>query len=221
VSLFRDRRDAGQQLADALARYGRKDDVLILALPRGGVPVAFEVARRLHAPLDVFIVRKLGLPGQEELAMGAVASGGVRALNEDVLREAHVPPEVVDYVAAAETEEIRRRELAYRWGRTPEEIGGKTVIVVDDGLATGATMRAAVRAIRNRKPARIVVAVPVGARTTCNELAAEADEIVCLAQPSPFRAVGLWYDDFSQTSDEEVCELLSASARSSAIALSS
>jgi predicted phosphoribosyltransferase len=206
--LFSDRFDAGRRLAAELLDYADRPDVLVLALPRGGVPVAFEVARALHAPLDVFLVRKLGVPGHRELAMGAIASGGVRVLNEDVVRGLGVPDEVLDAVAARERTELERREWAYRDGRPPPAVRGRTVILVDDGLATGSTMRAAVRALRAQGPARIVVAVPVGAPETCAEFQDEADEAVCARTPDPFYAVGLWYSDFTQTTDEEVRDLL-------------
>jgi predicted phosphoribosyltransferase len=206
--LFRNRADAGRVLAGRLEAYANRPDVLVLALPRGGVPVAFEVARALHAPLDLFLVRKLGLPGHEELAMGAIASGGVRVLNEEVVRLLRVPPEVIDLVAADEQQELARREQAYRGDRPPLDVHGRTVILVDDGLATGSTMRAAVAALRRLGPSRIVVAVPVAAAETCAELATEVDDMVCVQTPEPFRAVGLWYQDFSQTTDEEVRALL-------------
>jgi predicted phosphoribosyltransferase len=210
--MYRDRSEAGRILATKLAAYADQSDVLVLALPRGGVPVAFEVAQGLHAPLDVFLVRKLGLPGHEELAMGAIASGGVRVLNEEVMRVLQVPDYVLETVAATEQQELERRERLYRGERPPLEVHGKTVILVDDGLATGASMRAAVAALRQMGPARIVVAVPVGSVETCHELGEEADEVVCTSTPEPFRAVGLWYEDFSQTSDEEVRELLEGEA---------
>jgi putative phosphoribosyl transferase len=206
--LFRDRTEAGRILADKLAAYADRADVLVLALPRGGVPVAWEVAQALHAPLDVFLVRKLGLPGQEELAMGAIASGGTRVLNEDVVSKLNVPEEVIDAVAAEEQQELNRREHDYRDGRPPPDVRGRIVILVDDGLATGSTMRAAVAALRRQGPARIVVAVPVGAAETCAELQHEADEAICVQTPQPFYAVGAWYDNFSQTTDEEVRDLL-------------
>jgi putative phosphoribosyl transferase len=212
--IFRDRHDAGRQLAARLAQYRGRDDLLVLALPRGGVPVGFEVAEALHAPLDVFLVRKLGVPGQEELAMGAIASGGIRVLNESVvqllgLSEADIAP-----VERSERRELERREREYRSDRPPLDAAGKTVILVDDGLATGSSMRAAVKALRRLGPARIVVAVPVGARETCDELAQEADEAVCAREPEPFHAVGVWYEDFAQTTDEEVCDLLARGAGS-------
>jgi predicted phosphoribosyltransferase len=205
---FRDRYDAGRRLATKLGEYAERDDVIVLALPRGGVPVGAEVARALGAPLDVFLVRKLGVPGHEELAMGAIASGGVRVLNPDVLDQLRIAPKWVDAVAAQELEELTRREKAYRDGRPAPEVRGKTVILVDDGLATGASMKAAVAAIRERGPARIVAAVPVGARETCQELAELADEVVCAETPDPFFAVGSWYVDFDQTNDDEVRGLL-------------
>jgi putative phosphoribosyl transferase len=192
--------------------YADRPDVLVLALPRGGVPVAFEVARALHAPLDVFLVRKLGLPGHEELAMGAIASGGVRVLNDDVVRALHVPEDVVETVAAAEQQELERRERIYRGDRPAPDARGRTIILIDDGLATGSTMRAAVAALRQQGPARIVVAVPVGAPETCAEFQDEADEAICGQTPEPFYAVGLWYSDFSQTTDEEVHDLLERAA---------
>lgn len=184
------------------------NDVVVLALPRGGVPVAYEVARSLRAPLDVFLVRKLGVPGHRELAMGAIASGGVRVLNDDIVRWYGVPASVIDEVALEEQAEIDRRQRAYRDGREPIGLQGRIVLLIDDGLATGSTMKAAVQAVRAHAPARIVVAVPVGAPETCRELAAVADEIVCARTPEPFSAVGQWYRDFSQTSDTEVRELL-------------
>jgi predicted phosphoribosyltransferase len=195
-------------LAGRLLKYANRPDVLVLALPRGGVPVAFEVARALHAPLDVFLVRKLGVPGHEELAMGAIASGGVRVLNDEVVRVLHIPDEEIDAVAAEEERELERREQAYRDGRPAPDARGRIAILIDDGLATGSTMRAAVAALRQQGPARIVVAVPVGAAETCAELQEEADEAVCARTPEPFYAVGLWYEDFAQTTDEEVHELL-------------
>jgi putative phosphoribosyl transferase len=206
--LFRDRREAGRFLAGKLIHYANRRDVLVLALPRGGVPVAFEVARALKAPLDVFLVRKLGVPGHEELAMGAIASGNVCVLNNDVVRPLHIPQHVIDEVAADEQRELERRERDYRGSRPAPDFQGRTVILVDDGLATGSTMRAAVAALRRRNPARIVVAVPVGAPETCAEFQDEADEAICALAPEPFYSVGLWYKDFSQTTDEEVRTLL-------------
>ena len=210
--LFRNRRDAGRFLAKRLARYAGQPGVLVLALPRGGVPVAYEVARALGAPLDLFLVRKLGLPGHEELAMGAIASGGVQVLNERVVSQG-IPGHIIQQVARNERRELERRERAYRGNRPPPEIRGHTVILVDDGLATGATMRAAAEALRRLGPSRLVVAVPVAAPETCEEFRGEVDEIVCGRTPEPFQAVGLWYDDFSQTTDEEVRDLLERTQR--------
>jgi putative phosphoribosyl transferase len=210
--LFRDRRAAGRLLASKLLRYAERPDVIVLALPRGGVPVGYEVARALDVPLDVFVVRKLGVPGHEELAMGAVASGGVRVLNEQIVRAVVIPDHVIDAVAAREQEELVRRERVYRGDRPPLDVRGRTVILVDDGLATGATMHAAIEALRQQQPARIVVAVPTASPETCEALRAKADDVVCAATPDPFYAVGLWYADFSQTSDDEVRELLARSA---------
>ena len=208
---FIDRTDAGRALAGQLQRYADRSDVVVLALPRGGVPVAREVADALNAPLDVFVVRKLGLPGRPELAMGAIASGGVRVLNEDVLAWIRPPASAIDAVTQQEQIELERRERAYRDGRPPASVDGRIAVLIDDGLATGSTMRAAVLAVRRLSPARVVVAVPVGARDTCEALRAVADEVVCAAMPEPFDAVGLWYDDFAQTTDEEVRDLLSSS----------
>jgi len=208
---FRDRREAGRLLAAKLSGYANRPDVVVLALPRGGVPVAAEVARALGAPLDVFVVRKLGVPGHEEFAFGAIATGGVRVLNEDVVRALQIPDRVIDAVAAREQEELARRERVYRGDRPPLDVRGRTVILVDDGLATGATMHAAIRALRQQQPARIVVAVPTASPETCDELKRVVDEVVCATTPDPFYAVGLWYEDFSQTTDEEVRELLARS----------
>ena len=205
---FGDRREAGRQLARHLQKYAGRDDVVVLALPRGGVPVAYEVAEALGAPLDVFLVRKLGSPGHSELAMGAIASGGIRVINEDVVQALGVRPEQIDAAAAREQIELERREREYTEGRPAVALAGTTVIVIDDGLATGSTMRAAVQAIRQQRPARIVVAVPVGAPDTCEELQALADEVVCGRTPVPFSAVGQWYLDFRQTTDDEVRTLL-------------
>jgi putative phosphoribosyl transferase len=210
---FANRAEAGQLLAEKLLDYAGCDDVIVLGLPRGGVPVAFEVAQRLRVLLDVFIVRKLGVPGFEELAVGAIASGGVRVLNEDVARALPNAQEVIEAVTARETTELERREQSYRDGRPAPELGRKTVILVDDGLATGATMRAAVAALRERDVAKIVVAAPVGAPETCRELQDEVDDIVCAMAPEYFQAVGQYYEDFSQTSDEEVRELLARAAQ--------
>ena len=210
--LFQDRFEAGRFLASKLRQYANRTDVVVLALPRGGVPVGFEVAKALNAPLDVFVVRKLGLPGHEELAMGAIASGGVRVLNEDVIRGLGIPEGVVDVVAAEEERELERREREYRGGRPPLDVSGRTVILVDDGLATGSSMRVAALALRKKQPAQIVVAVPVASPATCAEFEAEVDQIVCAVTPEPFWAVGQWYRDFSQTTDEEVRELLRQAA---------
>jgi putative phosphoribosyl transferase len=205
---FRNRTEAGQLLARKLKRYAGRPDILVLALPRGGVPVAFEVAKALRAPLDVFLVRKLGAPGQEELAMGAIATGGIRVLNEDVVRELKIPPRVIDSVAAKEGQELERRERLYRGDCPAPDVNGRTLILVDDGLATGSSMRAAVAALRRNNPRHIVVAVPVAAAATCHELESEVDEIVCYETPEPFYSVGLWYEDFSQTTDEEIRQVL-------------
>jgi putative phosphoribosyl transferase len=208
--LYLDRRDAGRFLATKLSAYANRSDVLVLALPRGGVPVAYEVAKALHFPLDVFLVRKLGLPGHEELAIGAIASGGARVLNEDVVHALRIPLSIIEAVTAREQKELARRERSYRGNRPPIDVHGQIVILVDDGLATGSSMRAAIAALRRQRPARIVVAVPVGAVETCAEFQEEADEAICAQMPEPFHAVGLWYNDFSQTTDEEVHELLDA-----------
>jgi putative phosphoribosyl transferase len=208
MRLYRDRIEAGQVLATRLMKYADRPDVIVLALPRGGVPVAFEVAKALHAPLDVFVVRKLGVPGHEELAMGAIATGDVRVINLEVVRMLNIPDAVIDAVAAREQQELLRREQLYRDDRPPPDVTGRIVILVDDGLATGSTMRAAVTALGQQHPARIVVAVPVAAPSTCEEFEAEVDEIVCGQTPEPFYGVGYWYEDFSQTSDKEVHDLL-------------
>src|SRR5881396_3146324 len=210
---FPDRAEAGRLLGLKLSKYAGRDDVIVLGLPRGGVPVAYEVAQALRVPLDVFIVRKLGVPGFEELAVGAIASGGVRVLNEDVARALPNADEIIESVTAKETAELQRREQSYRDGRPAPELSGKTIILVDDGLATGATMRAAVKALRQRGVAKIVVAVPVGPPDTCRELEQEADETICLSTPPFFQAVGQYYEDFSQTSDEDVRELLSSAVQ--------
>ena len=212
---FRDRTQAGQLLATKLTAYANRPDVLVLALPRGGVPVAFEVARALHAPLDVIIVRKLGVPGAEELAMGAIASGGVRVLNDDVVQVLAIPEEVINTVAARAQHEVERRARLYRGERPASDVRGRSVILVDDGMATGATMRAAVAAVRQQQPARIVIAVPAAASATCEECAAEADEVVCVSRPEVFFAVGFWYERFSQTTDEEVHVTCSNTPRTS------
>lgn len=210
---YRDRTDAGQQLATRLLAYVGRPDLLVLALPRGGVPVAFEVARALHAPLDVFLVRKLGLPEHEELAMGAIASGGVRILDERIVRAFGVQESEVAAITAAEERELRRREHRYRGDRPPPVVRGRTVILVDDGLATGSTMLAAVTALRQEEAGRVVVAVPIAPAETCDAFRAVADDIICARTLEPFHAVGLWYEDFSQTTDEEVHELLDRAAR--------
>ena len=209
---FRDRAEAGRLLAELLRDYAGRDDVVVLALPRGGVPVGYEVARALGAPLDVFVVRKLGLPGHPELAMGALASGGLVVLNQGVTKALGIDEASVRRVIEAELEELQRREALFRGTSEPPDVAGKTVILVDDGLATGSTMRAAAQAVRQLDPKRIVVAVPVAAEETCDEFRDIVDEIVCGVTPRPFHAVGLWYDDFSQTSDEEVRELLADAA---------
>lgn len=206
--LFRDRRDAGRVLASLLERYRDRGDVVVLALPRGGVPVAYEVATMLRVPLDVFLVRKLGVPGQEELAMGAIASSEMVVINDDVVRGLGIGPQLVQSVAEREARELARREVAYREGRPARDVRGKVVILVDDGLATGSTMLAAVHAVRALEPARIVVAVPAAPESTCRELAAVVDDVVCATTPSPFLAVGQSYEDFTQTSDDEVRQLL-------------
>ena len=215
---YADRREAGKDLARILQPYLDGDErkrAIVLALPRGGVPVAFEVAQALEAPLDVFLVRKLGTPGHRELAMGAIATGGIRVLNEDVVRYLNITPAQIEDVARDEEQELARRETIYRHGPAPR-LSGRVVILVDDGLATGSTMRAAVQAVKQQQPARVIVAVPVGAHETCAELRAMADEVVCARTPSPFNAVGQWYIDFEQTTDDEVRELLSARAGSDA-----
>jgi putative phosphoribosyl transferase len=211
---FADRRHAGAELSTRLSHLKGRSDLVVLALPRGGVPVAYEVARALDAPLDVFLVRKLGVPGHAELAMGAIASGGVRVVNDDVVSWYNIPHTVIDAVAAEEQIELERRERAYRDGRTPLDLDGRIVLLIDDGLATGSTMKAAVAAIRAQKPSRIVVAVPVGSPEACQDLGGVADEIVCARAPERFAAVGQWYRDFSQTTDAEVRELLHESSRS-------
>ena len=205
---FADRVEAGQVLAARLTAYRDRDDVLLLGLPRGGVPVASEVARALNVPFDVFVVRKLGVPGHEELAMGAIASGGVRQVNRDVVDALGIPGNVIDAVAAREQRELERRELAYRGQRPPLALINKTIILVDDGLATGSTMRAAIMAARQQQPARVIVAAPVGAAAACADLATEADDVVCVRTPDPFVAVGMWYRDFTATTDHEVRSLL-------------
>jgi predicted phosphoribosyltransferase len=208
IDMFQNRSEAGALLADELSHYAKRPNVVVLALPRGGVPVAFEVAKAIRAPLDVFIVRKLGTPGQPELAMGAIASGGVRVLNEAVVESLGIPASVIERVTAEEEEELKRREFAYRGCHAEPQVHGQTVILVDDGIATGATMRAAVRALNAQEPRRLVVAVPTVAPSTYEELREEVDEFVAIMTPEPFYGVGQWYEDFRQTSDEEVADLL-------------
>jgi putative phosphoribosyl transferase len=213
---FADRHDAGRRLAAALSGYAGRDDVVVLGLPRGGVPVAYEVALALDTPLDVFLVRKLGVPGHEELAMGAIASGGVMVLNDDVVAATGIGPEEIEAVAARELETLRHQEAKYRGEGTPVELKDRTVIAVDDGLATGATMRAAVSALRGRGVRSIAVAVPTAPRETCEALRRQVDEVVCASTPDPFMAVGLWYRDFAPVGDDEVRELLSAASAADA-----
>jgi putative phosphoribosyl transferase len=210
---FRNRSEAGQVLATMLARYAGRSDVLVLGLPRGGVPVAFEVAMALKVPLVLFMVRKLGVPENEELAMGAIASGVIRVLNEDVITSLRIPRVLLEAVSSREMRELERRELAYRGKRQAASISSRSVVLVDDGLATGSTMLAAARAVRSHNPSRTVVAVPVAPPETCGRLRNEADEVVCAVTPAMFAAVGLWYEDFSQTSDEQVRELYESAAR--------
>jgi putative phosphoribosyl transferase len=205
---FKDRFDAGRKLAKRLAAYADDPDVIVLALPRGGVPVGYEVARTLHVAFDVYLVRKLGTPGREELAMGAIATGGVRVLNDDVLRYLDIPEETIDQVTRKEAKELRRREQLYRGDRPPPVLKDKKVILVDDGLATGSTMRAAFQAVQRQEPKRVVVAVPVAPPSTCEELAELVHAVVAVITPEPFQAVGMWYEDFSQTTDEEIRQLL-------------
>ena len=205
---FTDRIDAGRRLAAALSSYAGRADTLVLALPRGGVPVAFEVARTLDAPLDVFVVRKLGVPGHEEFAMGAIATGGATLIDDTIVRQLRVTGAELDTVVRKEMRELERRERRFRGNRPPPDIAGRTVIVVDDGLATGSSMRVAVAALRQEHPGRIVVAVPIAPPETCAALRRDADDVVCAVTPEPFYAVGLWYDDFTQTTDDEVHDLL-------------
>lgn len=218
MNRFRDRQHAGRILAGKLQHYAGRPDVVVLGLPRGGVPVALEVARALQAPLDVFVVRKLGVPGHRELAMGAIASGGVRVLNDSVVRQLGIPERVLDEVTEEERIELERRERLFRGGRPAPVLEGRVAILVDDGLATGSTMRAAVAALRKLQPARIVVAVPVGAAETCAEFRREVDEVVCAEAPAFFQAVGLWYEVFDQTTDEEVREVLQRASQEEAVA---
>ena len=221
MSLFNDSADAGRKLAKKLSEYANRSDVLILALPRGGVPVAFEVAKKLNVKMDVFIVRKLGVPGNEELAMGAIASDNIRVLNEDVIRSFHISEQVIDTVTSNELRELERRECIYRGNRPKSNISGSTVILIDDGLATGATMRAATAAVKTKSPAKVVIAVPIAAPDVCSAFKDKVDEIICVATPDPFYYVGAWYEDFSQTTyedfsqttDAEVCELLDKAAK--------
>lgn len=215
---FKDRRDAGRQLAHKLTAYWCHPTLLILALPRGGVPVAWEVARALHAPLDLFIVRKLGIPDHEEAAMGAIATGGVQVLNQELIHQLAIPSRVVERVIERERRELERRTRLYRGDHPAPTLAGREVMLVDDGLATGATMRAAVRAVRQQAPARVTVAIPVAAADACEEFRAEVDEVVCGMTPTPFYAVGFWYEDFSQTSDAEVRDLLAQAKETPPIA---
>jgi putative phosphoribosyl transferase len=209
TNIFKDRRDAGQFLARRLTKYRNRDDVVVFGLPRGGVPVAYEVAKALNAPLDIFVVRKLGVPGFKEYAIGAIASGGIRVLNEALVSQLDIPLEVVDEVTAREFTELERQERLYRGARNPLDVTGKTVIIVDDGMATGSTMRAAVRALRKKNPRKIVIAVPLGEREVCNSFKQEVDTvIVCAMMPEPFNAVGTFYRHFAQTTDVEVQQLL-------------
>lgn len=205
---FHDRREAGRLLAEKLSAYANRSDVIVLALPRGGVPVAYEVARALNVPLDVFAVRKLGVPGHDELAMGAIAPGGVRVLNDEVVLALGIPEHLIDAVAAREEQELMRRERLYRGDCPPLDVRGKTIILIDDGLATGATMLAAVKALRQLQAGRVVVAVPIASPETCEQVRGQVDDIICAVTPESFYAVGLWYENFSQTSDEEVRDLL-------------
>jgi predicted phosphoribosyltransferase len=212
MTRFEDRFEAGRFVAQQLKHRAGDPNLLVLALPRGGVPVAYEIARALDAPLDIFVVRKLGAPGYEELAIGAIAAGGVRVFNEEVIQHLGISEAWIEATTAEQQEELRRREKLYRGDRPPAEIEGHNVILVDDGLATGASMRAAVRALRQRHPASITVAVPIGSRDTCDQFRAEVDEVVCGRMPEPFHAVGAWYLDFTQTTDEEVREFLDRAA---------
>ena len=215
--LFQDRTEAGQKLAEKLKPYANRQDVVVLGLPRGGVPVAFEVAIILNVPLDIFLVRKLGVPGREEMAMGAIASGGVRILNQEVIESMHISTEEIARTAALEQRELSRREAAYRGNRPFLDLSDRTVILVDDGLATGATMQAAAVAIRQQNPRQIIAAVPVSAAEVCDKLQIKVDKIICAETPSPFRAVGLWYDEFSQTTDKKVQNLLQQAAKRTTI----
>jgi predicted phosphoribosyltransferase len=211
--IYRDRFEAGTALAELVSRFSDREDAVVLALPRGGVPIGYQIAKRLRVPLDVFVVRKLGVPFQPELAMGAIATGGIRVLNDSIVRELGIPPEVIDAVAKKEEQELQRRERDYRGDRPALQIRGKTLILVDDGLATGTSMRSAVEALRQQGPARLIVAVPVASRETCESFQNLADEVICAATPMPFVAVGQWYTQFDQTSDAEVRELLARAER--------
>ncbi len=215
MPLFQNRIEAGRALAAQVKSSVTEPDVVVLALPRGGVPVGFEVARALHAPLDVFLVRKLGMPGEEELAVGAIASGGTRVLNRDLIDYLHVPENVIEQITERERPELERRERFYREDRAPLAVAGRTVVLVDDGLATGASMLAAARALHPQGARRIVIAVPVAAPQTCDEFRSEVDQIICLETPYPFRAVGIWYEDFAQTTDDDVRKLLEQAAHDS------
>lgn len=210
---FQDRVQAGELLGHRLKRYANRTDVLVLGLPRGGIPVAAEVAKRLNAPLDVFVVRKLGVPGHRELAMGAIATGGIHVLNQDIIFHLGLPGEIIEAVADEEREELQRREITYRGDDTPPEIRGKIIILVDDGIATGSTIRAAAQAVHQQQPRRLIIAVPVAPLSTCAELEKLADEVIVLIAPREFYAVGEWYEEFSQTSDEEVIRLLNEARR--------
>jgi putative phosphoribosyl transferase len=212
---FRDRKEAGQRLATKLSIYANRLDVLVIGLPRGGVPVAAQVAKVLHVPIDICLVRKLGVPGHKELAMGAIASGGVRVLNDDVLSRLKISSKTIDEVTASELQELQRRDRVYRGDRPPLEVCNRTVILVDDGLATGSTMRAAISAIKEQHPQRIVVAVPVAAPDICQEIGEIVDEVVCAKISDPLYAIGIWYEDFTQTTDTEVCKLLQKNSPSS------
>jgi putative phosphoribosyl transferase len=210
---FRNRTEAGKLLASKLTQYANRPDVLVLGLPRGGVPVAFEVAKALNAPLDICLVRKLGVPGHKELAMGAIASGGVQVLNEELVAWMRISGQTIAEVAERELQELQRRQRVYRGDRPLPQIRNRIVILIDDGLATGSTMRAAIGVLKHQQPQRIIIAVPVAPLDTCNELRVEVDEVVCLMTPAQFYAIGLWYEDFTQTTDEQVCELLSVATR--------
>lgn len=214
---FSNRTEAGQLLARKLTTYTNRSDVLVLALPRGGVPVAFEVAKALNAPLDICLVRKLGVPGHKELAMGAIATGVVMVLNEEVVESVGISKEIINQVAAQEQQELERRDRLYRGNRPVPEVKNRTILLIDDGIATGSTMRAAITTLRKQQPKSIVVAVPVAPPSTCNELKLEVDQVVCLTMPPTFHAIGLWYEDFSQTTDEEVRNLLAQATWGQAI----